>query len=464
MLLRDLFSPNRSSEDKGTSVRIARHFFSKGKIVKKESLFGNTHRDLKGFTLVELLVVMSIIGILVALLVPAVFRAREAARRSSCQNNLRQIGMSMHMFADNDPGERFCSGASDFRRDGCMDTWGWVADMVNQNAGKPGELMCSTNPLRGPEKLNDLLGRDTTDNKDGAPISRLSDGICGKAAFAGLSGTGSSGTFASTDPNTAERAALVARAFLDRGYNTNYAAGWHLVRSNPKYNVVGTTITAGGVAGKTGLKGLSTTLGPLNRRILESGPVSASSVALLGDAAPGDIDEAVLSQTLAFSSLDPFANGSKDRKTFIEQGSLLTEAFNDGPAYYDSVAKAVRLIAQDANLTAQVAAELDGRIPTPIDGATGSNTYLMDTRDWYAVHGGGSNASANLLFADGSVRSFNDKNGDRFLNPGFQVPSNLTSAQYQKIGYRSSDVELPPSDVFAGTFLVVPTKVDAFED
>jgi len=259
-----------------------------------------------------------------------------------------------------------------------MDTWGWVADIVNVGDGNMNESLDPSNPLKGSEKLNDLIGKTTNDNKDGAPDARLNAGLCGKdgvvasgGGWAGVSG-GSATEFAGTASDSSARAELVSRYFLSNGYNTNYAAGYHLVRGMVKTlkPSKGSTVLQTVAGGYKGLKGST---GPITASVMDRSRVSSSNVGFIGCAGAGDIDEAIAvatighgpgvtiqgdsSMTLSNTAATVFAKGNDDTVTYIEQGELLTEAFNDGPAYVRADGDAVVLMESNVDLSFQLACE-----------------------------------------------------------------------------------------------------------
>ncbi len=127
------------------------------------------HRGPRGFTLVELLVVIAIIGVLVGLLLPAVQAAREAARRMSCSNNVKQISLAMHNY--HDTYGSFCPGntAWNGRQTGSTriagtpenngawynGMYGWPALILHFSEGSPLYESIDFNQLPGTEERGD---------------------------------------------------------------------------------------------------------------------------------------------------------------------------------------------------------------------------------------------------------------------------------------------------------------------
>ncbi len=396
----------------------------------------------KGFTLIELLVVVAIIAILAALLLPAVQAAREAARSASCKNNLRQFGTAMYLYVDDDPNGFFCSGAYDFERDGTIDEVGWVADMVARGIAV-NTMRCPSNSSQGSEKLNDLLGTVTTVfapscgvNPYGTLETVLPDTtlefnvgraiLTGETPGAGLFGGGAGAPYPADGP---DRVRIVTQA-LEDGFGTNYASTWWMVRSGVKLDANG-NLTGGPAAAAAGCsisnKERISTLGPIRLSLVTRGIVPISNIPMMGDGALGDIREAVLTSSV----FD------------LTAGERLAESFCDGPISNLTMAPPVPGTASYGGPNGWFAI-WNGR--ADIDGDGDIDAVLQDYRDIAPVHGGG---RSNILFADGSVRTYTDQNGDGFLNNGFN-PAEFVDIANASIGFTALDEDLPPSEVFSG--------------
>ena len=337
-----------------------------------------------GFTLVELLVVIAIIGLLVALLLPALSAARQSAIAAGANTSLNGFGRSALITADQDVAERgqLSTGAFDHLRDGDVRRVGWVADVIKNKVVNPGKALDASNPSKVNEKVADYTGAATTGSVNKTRWKNATSGV----NFGGASG-----------PKDVSTAAAKQKVW-DAGHNTNFCTTWHFSRGD----VLGSSGTvpsdmdfSSADPSKCPLDGD----GPLSESKLMKTTVSRDLIACIGNSRNGDSGDSSVTQTYA-DTINTFVGltGADGNPPLLKAGDFTVESFTDGMAAVpvEAVATDIGIASQSDEPTNRLH-ELNDIVPIVGGRKSGDGKYV-----------GG---SAQILFADGHVAKVKDEAG-----------------------------------------------------